>query len=121
MQTAPTRSNCVNAATPQALQRRAVPCLCHGVAKRRQTNAYPFSSPQPRQKLRAVAGSGSFDELDVAKIPFSARQAVMQALDALGRSATAAEVASKAGLPIHDTERYLQGLASEGDGSMKVR
>lgn len=45
----------------------------------------------------------------------------MQALDALGRSATAAEVASKAGLPIQETERYLQGLASEGEGSMKVR
>lgn len=74
-----------------------------------------------RRKLRAVAGSSSFDEFDVTKLPFSARQAVMQALDVLGRSATAAEVASKAGLSIQETERCLQGIASEGDGSMKVR
>lgn len=48
------------------------------------------------------------------------REAVLQALKVLGNSATAAEVASKAALPVKEAEQCLQALAIEGSGSLKV-
>eukprot|EP00892_Ulva_mutabilis_P009503 jgi/Ulvmu1/6925/UM032_0003.1 len=109
-----------NAALSRPRWRRGTPRLRQGVASGGQRSACRWTSLDSRRKLRAVAGGSSFDEFDVAKLPFSARQAVMQALDSLGRSATAAEVASRAGLSIQETQRCLQGLASESEGNMKV-
>lgn len=113
-------SNCVCSGRSSPQVRRSCLRLRHGIASKRNFRGQHEATLLRRSKTKALSGSSSFDELDIKRVPFSERQAVMQALDVLGRSATAAEVASDAGLSISDTERCLQSLANESQGSLKV-
>lgn len=116
-----TGRKCCATVGPQVSCRRTSPRLRQCVASKRPSRPRLAASTPRRTRIRAYSGSSSFDELEITRLPFSSRQAVMQAVDALGRSATAAEVASEAGLSIHDTERCLQAIANESGGNMKVR
>lgn len=113
-------SNCVCSGRSLPQVRRSCVRLRHGIASKRHFRGPHEETQLRRSNTKALSGSSSFDELDIKRVPFSERQAVMQALDGLGRSATAAEVASDAGLPITDTERCLQSLANKSQGSLKV-
>lgn len=70
--------------------------------------------------LRASSSDEIFREQRFTEFPLKSREAVLRAVENLGNSATAAEVASKAGLPIQVAEKLLQALAIEGSGSLKV-
>jgi hypothetical protein len=69
------------------------------------------------QRIAALA----FDSVDYAEFPYDKRAAVAQAVEELSFSATAAEVARKAGISIKDADRCLQALALKTGGGLKVR
>lgn len=60
----------------------------------------------------------SFTTLKLMENP--EKKAVIDAINALGRRVTAADVASKTGLPLHIANRVLNEVASETKGSLEV-
>lgn len=81
------------------------------------------ASTAPSSKLVTVRASNDdevFKERKFKDFALRSREAVLRAVEELGNSATAAEVASKAALPVQEAEQCLQALAIDGSGSLKV-
>lgn len=95
------------------------------VQLRKCASVSPSVGLQPRYKgrLRASSDSGGdvFRDIRFKELPAKSRDAVLSAVEQLGNSATAAEVASKAALSVQEAEKCLQALAIDGSGSLKAR
>ena len=81
------------------------------------------ASTAPSSKLVTVRASNNdegFKERKFKDFALRSREGVLRAVEELGNSATAAEVASKAALPVQEAEQCLQALAIDGSGSLKV-
>jgi hypothetical protein len=83
-----------------------------------------FRTSLRRRSVVVSQASASLDSLDSGDqviLSFDGRQAVLSAMQELDFRATPAEVASRCGLSISETERLLQWLTYQTKGSMKVR
>lgn len=74
----------------------------------------------PRIGAFSTGDEEIFQERRFKEFALKSREAVLQAVEQLGNSATAAEVAAKAALPVQEAEQLLQALAIDGSGSLKV-
>ena len=73
-----------------------------------------------RIRASSTDGEEMFRERRFKEFTLQSREAVLRAVEQLGNSATAAEVAAKAALPVQEAEKLLQALAIDGAGSLKV-
>lgn len=74
----------------------------------------PYTGPPPGQ----LSGLGKLESL---KIPRQVRQRVEDAVESLGGRVTVGDVSSRAGLTLGETERALNALAADSEGTLEVR
>jgi hypothetical protein len=98
-------------------------CAWRSVLQQRLASVNPLHQQRHRalSRFRAYTDSQDvFRDKRFKEFAPRAREAVLNAVEELGNSATAAEVASRAALPVQDAEKCLQALAIDGSGSLKV-
>ncbi len=66
---------------------------------------------------RETSGLGKLESL---KIPRQTRQRVEDAVESLGGRVTVGDVSSRAGLTLGETERTLNALAADSEGTLQV-